>query len=63
LGNIERAKVFAKVKNGQKKCPILENPGILPKSKFPKMNLDHNAHNAKNLIQKVLAYFFCIFWY
>jgi hypothetical protein len=36
LGNIERAKVFAKVKNGQKKCPIPENPGTLPKWDFPK---------------------------
>jgi len=36
LGNIERAKVFAKVKNGQKKCPISENPGTLPKWEFLK---------------------------
>jgi hypothetical protein len=36
LGNIERAKVFEKVKNGQKKCPIPENPKTLPKSKIPK---------------------------
>jgi hypothetical protein len=54
LGNIERAKVFGKVKNGQKKCPILENPGTLPKSKFLKMNLHHNAHIAKILSQKLL---------
>jgi len=53
--------VFAKVKNGQKKCPILENPGTLPKSKCPKMVLHHIAHIAKILSQKVLAYFFCIF--
>jgi hypothetical protein len=54
LGIIERAKVFEKVKNGQKKCPILENPGTLPKSKFPKMNLHHNALNTNILIQNVL---------
>jgi hypothetical protein len=46
--------VFAKVKNGQKKCPILKNPGTLPKYEFPKIDLDHNALNAKILIQKVL---------
>jgi hypothetical protein len=28
--------VFDKSKNGQKKCPILENPGILLNSDFPK---------------------------
>jgi hypothetical protein len=36
LGNIELAKVFGKVKNGQKKCPISENPGTFMKSKNPK---------------------------
>jgi hypothetical protein len=61
LGNFEWAKVFGKVENGQKKCPISENPGILSKSKIPKMNLHHNAHNTKILTQKVLRHFFCIF--
>jgi hypothetical protein len=36
LGISSSPKVFAKVKNGQKKCPILENPGILPNPNFPK---------------------------
>jgi len=36
LVNIEWAKVFGKVKNGQKKCPIWENPGTFMKSKNPK---------------------------
>jgi hypothetical protein len=30
--------VFAKVKNGQKKCPIFENPGIFGKQDFPEMH-------------------------
>jgi hypothetical protein len=48
------AKVFEKSKNGQKKCPIPENPGILPNSIFPKVILDQNAHNSEIFIQKVL---------
>jgi len=44
--------VFAKVKNGQKKCPISQNPGIFGKQDFPKWVLDHNAaifkKNGKN---------------
>jgi hypothetical protein len=46
--------VFAKVKNGQKKCPILENPGIFWKHDFPKSVLDQNAHNTNIFIKNVL---------
>jgi hypothetical protein len=31
-------KVFGKVKNGQKKCPIPKNPGTFMKWEFPKMH-------------------------
>jgi hypothetical protein len=46
--------VFGKVKNGQKKCPISENPEVLLKQDSRKSNLDQNAHNANNFIQKML---------
>jgi hypothetical protein len=46
--------VFAKVKNGQKKCPILEKPGTLRKTSFPKSVLDQNAHNTNIFIKKLL---------
>jgi hypothetical protein len=39
LGNFEWAKVFAKVKNGQKKCPIPQNPKTFGKQEFPKRDL------------------------
>jgi hypothetical protein len=49
LGNIEWAKVFGKVKNGQKKCPIFKNPKTLQKTRFPKSVLDHyDAIHQKN---------------
>jgi len=44
-GFFECPKVFAKVKNGQKKCPILEKPGIFEKHDFQNCVLDQNAHN------------------
>jgi hypothetical protein len=46
--------VFEKFKNGQKKCPIFKNPGILLKQEFPKSDLDQNAHNSEILIENVL---------
>jgi hypothetical protein len=39
--------VFEKVKKGQKKCPISENPRIFGKQEFLKCVLDQNAHNFK----------------
>ena len=47
-------KVFAKVKNGQKKCPIPENPKTILKSEFLKSDLDHNANNPDFFIENVL---------
>jgi hypothetical protein len=36
LGISSSPKVFVKVKNGQKKCPISETPGVFVKQDFPK---------------------------
>jgi hypothetical protein len=37
-GNFESSKVFAKVKNGQKKCPIFKRARIFVKQDFPEMH-------------------------
>ena len=50
LGIYSGPKVFAKVKNGQKKCPISENPMIFVKQDFPKWVLYHNAFIANFFI-------------
>jgi hypothetical protein len=61
LGNFEWAKVFAKVKNGQKKCPKSQKAGTFGKQEFSKMHFRPQCSHLQKTGEKVVTVFFLVF--